>query len=224
MTTQAERHFYTLAAPARSLYINAVKARGAKLKNGKESEPKFDATVMLAPESADYAGIRAAIIAAAAEKWPGRQIGAEIQGGTFNVPFQDGNAHADKEKAKGKEKEAARGFKLLKASSKFQPTLSIIQGGAVVDLETPEAIAMHASKFYPGVIVGIEIELVPYDKVKDNENDGVSARLFKVITLNKGDKLGGTSGTGADTFKHYAGIVSDEDPTKAKDTVADNAW
>lgn len=224
MATQAERHFYTLAKPARSLYLNAVTARGAKLRNGKESDPKFDATVMIKFDEADYAGVRAAIVAAAGEKWPGRSIGPEIAAGTFNVPFSDGDKHADAQKEKGKDREVARGHKLLKASSKFQPTLSIIAGGAVVDLDTPEAVALHKSKFYPGTLVGIEVELVPYDKVKDNENDGVSARLFKVVTLNKGEKLGGSAGTGADTFKHYAGIVSDEDPTKAKDAVEEVAF
>lgn len=213
MTDTQDKVFFKTTQPHRALYLNALKARGAKLKNGKESEPKFDATLMIASDSPDYAGLRSAILAAAAQKWPGRNVGSDIKAGQFNIPITDGDRHADKEKAKGKDRETARGSKLVKASSKFQPTLCVIANGAVVDLTTPELVTMHEKKFYPGVQVAVEIELVPYEAVRDGENDGVSARLYKVLSLNKGDRLGGSVRTGAEVFKEYAGMVSDEDPT-----------
>lgn len=219
MANQAngDKHFYELQRPARALYLNATKARGAKLKNGKESEPRFDATLMFELDSPDLVGLRTTIIDAAKEKWPGRDIMAAIKAGQFNVPISDGTAHADKEKAKGKDREVARGKKLFKAASKYQPTLSVILNKAVVDLSTDELIAQHGKQFYPGVNVGVRVSLEPYEAIRDGENDGVSARLYMVLSTNKGERLGGQGKSGAEVFKDYVGFVTDEDPTYVED-------
>lgn len=216
MTDKTESVFYDFANPARTLYLSALEARGATLKNGKKSEPKFEATVMLAPDGQELAGLRAAIVKAAMEKFPGRDIVSEIKAGVFNTPLKDGTQNADKEKAKGKDHaEPGRGFKLFKTTSKYAPKLVIIQNGQLLTLDDEQLRKAHAAKFYPGVEVGLTVEFVPYEKLKDNENDGVSARLWTIVSLNRGDKLG-NSGKGASTevFKHYAGLVSDEAPSE----------
>lgn len=201
-------------APGRILFHNVITPKAQK-KNGKEvGDPKYDVTLGFTPTSSDFAAIKALAVKVALEKWPGRKIGEQAKTGDFAFPFSSGDKDADKAKIKGKDMEFARGLVLLKARSAYQPNLSVLEGGKVKEL-FDEAIKANAGKFYRGVNAGVTIELRAYEG--GTGPDGVSARLYKVISLNKGDRLGGQRSSSAEAFKGYAGHVTDEDPTAGMD-------
>lgn len=227
MATTPDEDYYTLAQPCDAIYINATQAR-AMMKNGKQvGEPKFDVSIGLPLDGPDLAAIKANMVRVAKAKWPGRAIGKEAgkkddNGNpklpTFAFPLKSGDELADKEKAKGKDRETARGKVILTARSQFQPTLSIVEGGQIVTLDDT-TVKLHASKFYPGVLVGARVSFHAYEG--GTGPDGVSARLEMLVSFNKGAKLQGGGKNAADVFKGYAGIVTSEDPTTKAGSAAD---
>ena len=95
---------------------------------GRESgEPKYSDSFVFDPASPDLQRLKAAAVAQAQAKWPGRDIGAEFKAGTFAMPFTSGNGIIAKTKAKaeaaGKEYDGKADFMkdkiIIKASSKY---------------------------------------------------------------------------------------------------------
>lgn len=199
---------YALTAPGTLTFPNLLEAR-AVLKNGKPTgDPKYSVNLELAADHPDLKALKAKAAAVAKAKWPGRDL-AELA-----FPFADGNKLADKAKAKGKDREFSRGKAVLTARSKYQPKLSIIEGGKLIDLEG-DAIALHGRKFYSGCEVLAQVTFSAYDEV-GNGQPGVNAYIDIVVSLNRGTKvMGGASA--AEVFKSYVGLTSDEDPTTGID-------
>lgn len=197
------------------------------MKNGKaQGDPKYSALFIIDPENADLARLKAEVTAMLKAKAGGKTIRArrltqeEVDAGTFvevSVPWKAGDKEAERLKAKnnGDDSKGAiyRGQVLLKASSKYQPALSAIEGGKIVDFVTDEAKAMAGKKyFYSGA------HLVPgfglhWYKGDEGKPDGVSLYLNAVLFAKKGERLGGRSQNAAETFKGYIGTISQEDPT-----------
>lgn len=183
----------------------------AVMKNGKAvGEPKFSGNFEFDPaipaEKSLLDACKAKAAAVAKAGWPGRDL-SELQ-----FPFESGTKLADKAKEKGKDREFSRGKAVLTARSKYQPRLSIIQDGKVVDLEG-DAITAHMKQFYSGARVLFQVNFQAYDAVNDGAKDGVTAYLDMVLSTNKGKRLTGGA-SAADTFKGYVGTTSQEDPTK----------
>lgn len=203
--TQDNKGVYSLTQPTTLTFPNLLEARAVQVKGKDSGEPKFSSNFELAVDHPDLTGLKAKAAAIARAKWPGRDL-KELA-----FPFTDGSKLADKAKAKGKDREFSRGKVVLTARSKFQPRLSILEGGKIVDLETDEQIKLHGRKFYSGVQALAMFNFVAYDGVGNNP-DGVTAYLNMVLSLNKGQKLAGGQ-SAAEVFKGYVGTVSDEDPT-----------
>ena len=192
---------------------------------GRESgEPKYSDSFVFDPASPDLQRLKAAAVAQAQAKWPGRDIGAEFKAGTFAMPFTSGNGIIAKTKAKaeaaGKEYEGKADFMkdkiIIKASSKYPPRLAYIENGKISPVLEGPALAANKNKFFFGAEVLFEVNLVAYDKVGERGVDGVTAYLNQVLTTGKGKRLSGGSDP-ADTFAGYAGKLSQEDPTKGLD-------
>lgn len=190
-------------------FENLFKARAFAGKNGKETgEPKFDANFEMDPNHPDIGPLKALMAQVAREKWPGRNLGE------LAFPLTDGSKLADKQKAKGKDREFSRGKVVLVARSQYEPRLSVVENGGIVDYEgdrRPQAKPF----FYQGVQVLAQINLQAYDGVGNNP-DGVTAYLNMVCSLKRGDRIGNVGRPAAEVFKGYSGKMTAEDPTQGK--------
>lgn len=208
--SEAKEGGYALTAPATHSFPNLDKPRAVE-KNGKPTgEPKYSGNFEFNPTDEDLAAMKSVAASVARAKWPGRALGE------LAFPFTNGDKLADKAKAKGKDREFSRGKVVLTARSKYQPKLSVIQGGKIVEIEPgPQADAMIRKVFYTGVQVLAQFTFSAYEGVGNNP-DGVNAYLNMVLSLNKGDRLTGGA-SAADVFKGYIGGMTDEDPTTGLD-------
>ncbi len=195
---------YNATEPATMTFPNLMEARAVQVKGKPSGEPKFSANVEMLPTSADLAAAKAEAARVAKAKWPGRDL-KELA-----FPFSSGDKLADKAKAKGKDREFSRGKVVLTARSKYQPRLSVVLNGRIVDLDA-DTLAQHKSKFYNGVSVLWQVNFSAYEGVGNNP-DGVNAYLNMIVSLNKGDRLSGGA-SAAEVFKGYVGVTSAEDPT-----------
>ena len=233
MTTE-QNGIIDITTPVVLCFPNLTEAKKFKGKNGKESgEPKFGASFMFTPDHPDFKRIKDRALALAKAKWPSRDIVAEYKAGTFKMPWNDGTKLADKRIAEKKKANPAwqddgkgdfqRGNFIIKSASKFAPRLAYIEGGKISpDLEGA-AVNLHKGKFYFGAKVLAQINLVPYDKAGETGVDGVTAYTNLVLTTNTGTRLSGGA-SAAETFKDYAGKLSDQDPTAGgvEDTSSDD--
>jgi hypothetical protein len=210
MTDEATAGLYQLTMPAIVMFPDLFVPKAFKGKGGKElGEAKFGSQFIFADpaNNADWQGMKAKALAVAKAKHP------EVDPKTLNWPFQSGDKAADKRKAKGKsDGEFLRGKGLITARSKFQPNLSVLDNGQIIDLEDDALKAKYKGKFYSGVKAYALFNFVWYDAIKDGDKSGVTAYLNLVYSLGTGDRIGGGR-SGSDIFKAYAGVVSNEDPT-----------
>lgn len=221
--TQDDAGIFVFPVPVVSTFPNLLEAK-AVTRNGKATgEPKFSLNLEIDPatqaELAKALKLKALEIARA--KWPGRDFAAEtakVDGSglkripTFVFPFSNGTELADAAKAKGKDREFSRGKLVLTARSKFQPRLSAIVGGKLVDFEG-DAIKTAKTYFYSGVEVLAQVNFQAYDGVPPSGADGVTAYLNLVVSTNKGKKLASGGPSASEVFSGYLGSISNIDPT-----------
>jgi hypothetical protein len=196
----------------RALFCNVLQARKFK-KNGKEvGEAKYDATFVL--DAAELTAIKDKAIEVAKARFPGRNL-KELA-----WPFKSRNQMVEAAgKAAGKKGKSIEDAKqkaaelyeegkfFLKASSKYEPQLSYLDGKKIVEFtDTNRGLAKQ--KFYNGCYVVAQVNFVAYE---GDEDDGVTAYLDQVLWIKDGPKIGGVSA--AEAFKGYIGSVSGEDPT-----------
>lgn len=198
---------YNLTLPVVMVFPNLVEAK-AFMKNGKaQGDPKYGATLVVPADHPDLKPMKELVTKLAKNRWPDKPF-SELA-----FPFLSGDKAAEKRKAKGKDDgEYQRGKVLLTARSKYEPRLSYIENGKIVDLETDTAKQMAKNKFYMGVEVLAQINFVPYDPIGENAKGGVTAYLNMVLSTGKGKRLSGGA-SASEVFKGYAGSVSAEDPT-----------
>lgn len=193
-----------LTKPVVMVFPNLHEPRAIGAKGKEQGAPKYSANFVFPPDHPDLPKLVAKAKEVAGAKWPGRELA------TLKFPFSKGDKLADKAKAKGKDGEFQRGKTVLASRSKYEPRLSVIENGKLVELEGP-ARAAAKPKFYSGVEVLAQFNFVTYEGVGENP-DGVTAYLNQVCSLNKGARIAGGA-SAAEVFKGYAGTVSNEDPT-----------
>lgn len=227
MSTQDDKNagVYAFPVPIPSTFPNLLEAKAVQ-RNGKATgEAKFSLNFEGDPQVEAHAkwiaGVKAKALEVARAKWPGRDFAAESRTvdkeglkriPTFVFPWSNGSDLADGAKARGKDREFSRGKFVLTARSKFQPRLSAIVGGKLVDFEG-DAIKANAKYFYSGVEVLAEVNFQAYDGVQPNGADGVTAYLNLVVSTNKGAKLTGGGRSASEVFSGYLGTISNVDPT-----------
>jgi hypothetical protein len=189
-----------------------------------KGEEKYGATFVMPPDHPDLKPIKDRIVALIKAKWPTLDIGAAIKGGNLMLPYQTGERAVAKYLAnlakKGKQPndrlDWLKGQIVLKASSKYQPQLSVIQNGKVSAALEGAAITAFKGKFFTGAEALVELNLKAYDAINDGSKPGITAYLSTVVVTGKGTRRGG----GVDpsiAFASYKGSVSNEDPTAGMD-------
>lgn len=215
MTANKTDGIYNLTQPAVLLFTETLFEAKPFIKNGKpKGEAKFGCNVILSPTHADIEGMKQTAAKVARARWPDKAF-TELK-----FPFTPGDKSADKRKANGKnDAEHLRGQIVINTKSKYQPRLSVIDNGKIIDLDTDLLKAAHKSKFYNGVEALIQLNFVAYEKGDEDAKDGVTAYLNIVVSTGKGKRLSGGA-TASDVFKGYVGSVSAEDPTAGEDSLA----
>lgn len=207
---------YNLTTPVVMIHPNLHEARQFKDKAGKaKGEPKFGASFVFAPGTPDLDALKVLAVRVARQKWP------EVDIKSLKFPFTAGDKLIEKRKAKlsatGKPYDGKADFQagkvVLKSASKYPPRLAGIENGKIVDYEGP-TLAASKGKFYFGVEVLAQFNLVPYDG--DDGPGGVTAYLNMVLTTNKGERLSGGA-SASEVFKGYVGHASTVDPTASED-------
>lgn len=206
----------------RASHLHAVTPKEFKKGDG---NPKYSVLLIIDPENADLARLKTEVTTALKAIAGGKTIRArrlteeEMNAGTFmevSVPWKSGDKEADRLKAKnnGDDSKGAiyRGQVLLKASSKYQPALSAIVGGKIVDFVTDEAKAQSEKKyFYSGAYIVPGFGLNPY-KGDANKPGGMALYFNAAMFAKTGERLGGRQHNAAEAFKGYIGTISQEDP------------
>jgi hypothetical protein len=202
--TQKVDGIFNLTAPVVMSFPHLFEAKAFK-KNGKETgEAKFSAQFIFPADSEDLKGMKQLAAKLARAKWPDRQFSE------LHFPFASGDKVAEKRVAKGKhDNDHIRGKVIITAKSKYEPKLAYIDNGRIVDIETEIQKAAQKNRFYSGVEVLAQINLLPYE---GGQGDGVTAYLNMVISTGKGARLSGGQ-TASEAFRGYVGSISAEDPT-----------
>ena len=210
---------YAFQAPVRAGFSNIIAARQFQDKGKGKGDPRFDATFILEPDSADLKALKDLVIAEAKALFPDKRLIArrltqeELDAGAVEiaVPWKDGTKAADRAKEDGKDQEFFRGKIIVKASSKYAPALSGIEGGKIVEYTNPETRATLDKLFYSGAYLVPYLALHSY-KARDDKPGGVGVYLNAICFIKHGPRLGGSKVNAAEVFKGYAGTVSAADP------------
>lgn len=198
---------FNLTLPVVLAFPNLLEAKPF-MKNGKpQGDPKYSANLIIAADHPDLKPMKELVTSLARQRWPDKPF-SELA-----FPFTSGDKLAEARKAKGKDDgDYQRGKVVMNAKSKYEPRLSVLINGKLVDLDTDILKALHKNKFYNGVEVLAQINFVPYDPIGQNAKGGVTAYLNIVVSTGKGKRLSGGA-PASEVFKGYVGGVSAEDPT-----------
>lgn len=208
---------YTFKEKARLLFGNLIVPVKVGKKGQGKGEPQYSATLRLEPDSPDLAGLKAVAARVAKAQWPGRSL-SELK-----FPFVAGEKRAEKAKADGKDGSIFLGGVIFDARSgeQYPPALVVPMGGVLKELSPLEKPTIGKGKFYNGCFVAAAVSFKAYMKGSEGgigEFSGVKAFLSSVIWLSDGPRIGGNS---VETFRHFAGAVSSENPMGAEELVDD---
>ena len=190
----------TLFTPKQYVDPKTKKAKG---------DPKYSATFLLAPDSADLAALKSLC----------KEIAKEHNADFANTawPFKNGDTEADKLKARGKNGEVYRGQVVIRSDTgeKYPPGLAIFKDGNIkkgaIDLASPALVSQYKGWFYSGSNVIPVVQLKWYDAVNEGK-PGIKAYLGMVVATNTGERLGGGK-PASERFKGVVGQATNEDPT-----------
>lgn len=201
---------YVFQERARAPFLTVVTPQ--KVNN--KGEPKFAATILLTPGSADETGIKAALLAVAKEAFPGRDLK------TLKFPIESGNTVAERSATKNKDGSFFRGHTVFKASSNEEnpPVLSVLEGKNIRELLGAQREAEGRKLFYNGCYVLCAVYISAYKSGSEGgvgEHSGVKAYLNQVLWVADGPRIGGAPSS--EIFKGYAGSVTAEDPYAGAD-------
>lgn len=207
-------NIYTTRRPVRLLWPHLFEARPFKdPATGREGEPKFDASFIIAADHPDLLPIKQFCAAVAAKAFPGRELktlGQMDSKGRWKAgfPFESGTKRADDAVAAGKDLEFLRDTAVLTArtGAKYPPRLAVMVNGKATDYYG-ELRGTAQSAMYSGVNVLAEFNFQPYEGF----GGGVTAYLNYVLSTNTGDRLSGGGGA-EDRFSEYLGTITNEDP------------
>lgn len=211
MTTETTKgEGYTFQKAVRAPFLTVVTPQKVGKKGQEKGEPVFGLTVIMDPNGEDARALKAAMAKVARETWPGRDL-KELK-----FPIVNGDTQANESQKTGKDGEFFRGQLVFKATSGSDkpPKLGVLDGKTARELAGAQHEVEGKQKFYNGCYVVPSVWLKAYKKGSEGgigEHSGVKAYLSSVLWVKDGPRIGSSSV--ADTFKAYAGNVTEEDPT-----------
>lgn len=215
MSDKQEASLFQITKPVRLVYENLFEARHVGPRGSTNGTPKYDVTLTIPPDHPDLPAMKALALEVARAKWPGRDVIGDARNNLFKFPFDSGDKIADRAKQRGKDEEFKRGQIVLASRSKYEPSLSAVVNGKLIEYtgiggNPPRAAAKQ--HFYRGVEVLVQVNFVAYNGVGQNP-DGVTAYLNMVLSLGTGERIAGGARSAAEVFKGYVGLNSQVDPT-----------
>lgn len=224
MTNATEKQEdFNFTKPVLMTYANITEAKAFKKGGVEKGDPKYSAVFVMEPDHPDFVRLKSEVTALLQAK---NVTGKKLKVGRLTeeqeqakshievqVPWKDGTAFADAQKAEGKDGEYARGKMLVKASSKYQPVLNALEGKKLLEFTTPESIAATAKKYFYSGAYGLPGVGLHWYKGDQGKPDGVSLYFNIIVFTKHGTRIGGKTRSAAEAFKGYLGSIKDEDPT-----------
>lgn len=196
-------------------------------KRSEPGRPQFQSQFLyrINPQHADIAGFNAAMRAAAKEMWGDDKVAPNDKGQMVEIdyPYELGDKIADKAKADNKDREAFRGYIVIRATSpeKNPVALGAVHNGVPTDAPQAGPGRTEFEKyFYGGCLVQFEINFFP---MLSFGAPHVHAYLNTVFSLNSGEPVKAFSagatrsaaasfGSGAATHVGHVGQASAINP------------
>ena len=216
MTTETKvDNRYTTKGQNRALFQNVHEAR---IIGKKGKDKKFSVTLGLV-DGDDLNGMKAKAIVVAKARWPGRAIqnpNNPQDPALIQLPFVA--VKFAKQKATNEKKDPAiyDGFSYIlsaRSGEEYPPRLVIRdENGEMRELNGTQVTLEGKQKFYNGAFVGVSLSFSAYSSLQEGgigAYSGVKAFLSSVIWLADGPRIGGNA---TETFRHYAGEVTNENP------------
>jgi hypothetical protein len=218
MTTETKvDNRYTTKEKARMLFGH-ITTPAVVGKKGTKGDPQYSITIGL-PAGADLVGLKAKAIAVAKATWPGRALqnpNAPQDPRSIQLPFKSAKARADEAKTKGRDGAIYNDFVYTfdaRSGMEYPPQIAIRDAdGTIRLLEGTQVGVEGKQKFYNGCFVGVSVSFKAYHSQSEGgigAYSGVKAFLSSVIWLADGPRIGGNA---TETFRHYAGEVTTENP------------
>lgn len=216
---------YRVLRPVLLAYPSVITPRAFGPKNKPKGDPKYGGTFVFAPDHPDLKPIKDLIVKVARAMFPGgslKEMSFPISNGDDLIERQVAalvrQGKSATEQAAIREKFSwAKGKALLKASSKFQPALAVVNAGEIVNLDTEVLKTTNKGAFYFGVQALPEFNFIAGARTSADSKDYVTAYLNGLVSINTGDKIGG-GGSLAERFSGYVGTAKDYDPTAGATT------
>lgn len=215
--TERTEGIYNLTQPVVMSFPHVLEPKVFTENGRPKGEPKYSASFNFPADSEDLKALKALAAKLAREKFPDKPFFVTTTEGVkipqIFFPFSSGDKLAEARKTKGKnDGEYMVGKVIMVARSKYEPRLSYVEKGKIIDCEGEMAKQAAKNKFYNGVEVLAQFNLVPYDAVGSTGLPGVAVYLNMVLSTGKGARLSGGQ-SASEAFKGYVGSVSAEDPT-----------
>jgi hypothetical protein len=237
----ADLYPYTLAKPARSLYMSVHEMSAATLENGQKAEAKYSGTwgieqvdldaiipIMvnaIKGETGSFTSPPDYFLAAMSGKTAAKRVREAAEFKATKPGISQDEAFKIREKA---EKRAVlyESFPgILSASSKFEVSLARLEGGKIIDIQDSDHARAQAGKdyFYPGSFTVPSLKFKAFRRKNMEAKDGCTAYLQNCLFISKGERIAGAGGpSNNDVFGSYAGY-SPVDPLAGAPTNNDMA-
>lgn len=213
-------YFDIVSAPVVMVWPNLVTPKAYAPPGQAPGPLKFNAQFLMDPKHPDLPGLLQAMQAAAALKWPARNIQEARKEGTLKLSLQKGEVlikHRTQTLAKeGKEYDGKLDYMkdklVFNASSKNRPKIGV--AGGVLDMSEVQ-IQANASKFYSGAECLVGLAFTAYNATQVGSADFIAVYLNNVVATGRGKPIEGLGGgkSNAERFSQYLGKISQEDPT-----------
>lgn len=240
----ADKFPYTLAEPADLLYSSITQKSAPRTVAG--AEPKYSGTFGIGQKDFDaLLPIMVQAITAECGTFSGNpedyylacmsgrmaatraRQKAELDAGALIAKGDNDGAFRVREKAEKRAAVFERYAGVLAASSKFDIEIAKLEGGKIVDIKEPHAIAQAGKDlFYSGAKVVPKIAIQGFRRKTLDAKDGCTGFLQNILFVAKGPKLdlGGGGPNNQEVFGGFAGYSS-YDPTAMAPGGTDNsAW
>lgn len=235
MSDKKEKPTITFQTGYIGTYLNIMEAKAFARKGQPLGDPKFSASFVIDPKSADFETLKAAVVNLLKENLPGKKLVAgrrmtqeEADAGAVevNLPWRRGEDEVKRLTEKGGEfKDIYTGNMIVKASSKYRPLLDAIEKSApngILSFSTDEIIKAQGSKYFYSGAYFLPTFGLNFYAAKGRDPGGVSLYLNAMLFTKHGERLGGRKHNPAEAYKGYLGKISQEDPTAGAADVLDD--
>lgn len=212
----AETQLFTMSFPAEIAFLPALfEKRQIEVNGVAKGDPRWEIALLFDMNHPDLKRIKEVCKAVAESGEPGVTKDPKA----WRYPWSNADTFVAKQEAiaeaagkDARDNSHLAGKVLLNShATRYEPKLSVVSGGKIVDYWEEAARLTVKDKFFAGAQVLCEYSFVWYPP--GNGRPGVTAYINKVLATGKGVRRGGGR-SGSETFAAHIGSLSAVDPTE----------